>query len=168
MCDSGAARVVQHSERVNRLYYQPVPPAADGARVPTTLDWKPWNEALAMIALVADYDIVEAAQAIDAQIWPVHQQIKRGWSPDGGWFSLRDAIETRRQDFVNIARERLAGLVRLFGASVADQLRMIRSGSSAVHTSCPAVEARECRGWAGRPPQDARAAPPQAPGPGRQ
>lgn len=42
------------------------------------MDWKAWNEALAMIVLVADHQIVEAAQAIDAQIWPVHQQIKRG------------------------------------------------------------------------------------------
>jgi hypothetical protein len=106
------AQVLRESSNVliefNRLTRQPVEPAADGATVPTPMDWKPWNEALAMIVLVADHEIVEAAQAIDAQIWPVHQQIKRGWIPAGGWLKLRDAIEARRERFVNVARKRLA------------------------------------------------------------
>jgi hypothetical protein len=91
-----------------RLIWQSIAPAPDGANVPTPMDWRPWNEALAMIDLIAHHEIVEAAQAIDAQIWPVHQQIKRGWAPDGGWLRLRDPIEARRQDFVNIARKHLA------------------------------------------------------------
>ena len=93
---------------LNRMTRQPIQLAPDGACVPTPMDWRAWNEALAMIALVADHDIVEAAQAIDAQIWPVHQQIKRGWVPDGGWFGLRDLIEDRRENFVNLARKHLA------------------------------------------------------------
>jgi hypothetical protein len=83
-----------------------------------------WNEALAMIDLVAHHEIVEAAQAIDAQMWPVHQQIKRGWSPDGGWPALREPIEARRRDFANIARKHLAApgppLRRLTGRPPAD------------------------------------------------
>lgn len=133
------------------------------------MDWKPWNEALAMIALVADYDIVEVAQAIDAQIWPVHQQIKRGWRPDGGWFSMRDAIETRRQDFVNIARQRLAApgppLRRLSGRPAADDpfwefRRSYFLPASRGEEKPPA--------GAGSPAQDATAAPSQTPGPGCQ
>jgi hypothetical protein len=50
--------------------------APDGSIVPSLMDWRPWNEALAMVCLVADHDIVEAAQAIDEEIWPVHQRIK--------------------------------------------------------------------------------------------
>jgi hypothetical protein len=81
------AQVLRESSSVlielNRMTREPIQPAADGIRVPTSMDWKAWNEALAMIVLVADHQIVEAAQAIDAQIWPVHQQIKRGWIPEG-------------------------------------------------------------------------------------
>jgi hypothetical protein len=106
------AQVLRESSNVlielNRMTRETIQPVADGVRVPTSMDWKAWNEALAMIALVADHQIVEAAQAIDAQIWPVHQQIKRGWIPEGGWFMVRDAIDDRRRDFVNIARKRLA------------------------------------------------------------
>jgi hypothetical protein len=98
--------------------------APDGASVPTPIDWRPWNEALAMINLVAGNQIVEAAHAIDDEIWPVHQQIKRGWVPDGGWPRQRDLIEVRRQDFVNIARRRLAPrgvpLRRMGGRPAAD------------------------------------------------
>jgi hypothetical protein len=122
------AHVLRESSSVliefNRLTRQSIQPAPDGARVPTPMDWKAWNEALAMIVLVADHDIVEAAQAIDAQIWPVHQRIKRGWIPDGGWLELRDSVEARRQDFVNIARKHIAApgppLRRLTGRPAAD------------------------------------------------
>jgi hypothetical protein len=99
-------------------------PAPDGIRIPTPLDWKAWNEALAMISLVGDHRVVEAALAIDAQIWPVHQQIKRGWSAEGEWPRLREPIDACRQDFVNIARKHLAPpgplLRRLTGRPVAD------------------------------------------------
>lgn len=122
------AQVLRESSNVliefTRLIRQPVAPAPDGANVPTPMDWRPWNEALAMIDLVANHEIVEAAQAIDAQMWPVHQQLKRGWSPDGGWLTLREPIEARRQDFANIARKHLAAtgppLRRLTGRPPAD------------------------------------------------
>ncbi|MFI0452681.1 hypothetical protein [Actinomadura sp. 6N118] len=100
-------------------------PAPDGVNVKTTLDWKAWNEALAMVNLVADRDIVQAAHAIDAEFWPVHLQIKRGWTTKEDWPRLRTAIDTKRQDFVNIARTHLAAepgppLRRLTGRPPAD------------------------------------------------
>ncbi|MFD0535464.1 hypothetical protein ACFQY7_18645 [Actinomadura luteofluorescens] len=58
--------------------------------------------------LTADYEIVKAAQEIDAAFWPVGLQIARGWTADGEWFELRAGIEAKRQDFVNVARTRLA------------------------------------------------------------
>jgi hypothetical protein len=122
------AQVLRESSNLliefTRLMRQPIASAPDGANVPTPMDWRPWNEALAMIDLVAEHQIVEAAHAIDAQIWPVHQQLKRGWLPDGGWLAVRDPIEARRQDFVNIARRRLAApgppLRRLTGRPASD------------------------------------------------
>jgi hypothetical protein len=141
------AQVLRESSNIliefNRLTRQPVEPVADGATVPTPMDWKPWNEALAMIVLVADHEIVEAAQAIDAQIWPVHQQIKRGWIPAGGWLKLRDAIEARRERFVNVARKRRPRRVHLCAGLRADPLLTIHSGNFAGLISRPTVPARD-------------------------
>lgn len=106
------AQVLRESSNVlielARLNGQRIEPAPDGAAIQTSLDWKPWNEALAMVNLVATNDIVEAAHAIDAEFWPVHQQIKRGWTIEGHWYKLRGPIEDRRRDFVNVARDHLA------------------------------------------------------------
>lgn len=103
---------------------QRVEPAPDGVRIRNPIDWKPWNEALAMVNLVADHEIVEAAHAIDAEIWPVHQQVKHGWTRDGDWHRRRSSIEVRRQEFVNVARKHLAPpsmpLRRLTGRPAAD------------------------------------------------
>jgi hypothetical protein len=91
-----------------KLVWQQPPPVADGANGPTPIDWRPWNGALSMIDLVADHAIVEAAHAIDEQVWLAHQKVKRGWVADGEWMAAREPIEARLQDFVNIARSRLA------------------------------------------------------------
>jgi hypothetical protein len=55
----------------------------DAQCLPTPIGWKPWNEALAMMNLIADHDIAEAAHAIDAEIWPAHLQIKHGLTCGG-------------------------------------------------------------------------------------
>jgi hypothetical protein len=90
------------------LSRRPVEPVPDGIYVPNSLDWKPWNEAIAMISLVADHEIVNAAHAIDAEFWRAHLQLRRGWLGEGGWPALRDPIEARRQDFINTSRRHLA------------------------------------------------------------
>jgi hypothetical protein len=90
------------------LIWQHPVPAADGVNTPTPIDWKAWTEALTVINLVADHAIVDAAHAVDTQIWGVHQQIKRGWVTDGEWPAVRKLIEGRRLEFVNIARRRLS------------------------------------------------------------
>ncbi|MFI1401154.1 hypothetical protein [Streptomyces sp. NPDC020681] len=72
------------------------------------IDWRPWNDALAMVSLVADHDIAEAAHAIDEQIWRSHRALVRDRSTQGQWFALRDDIEDRRRSFTEIARRRLA------------------------------------------------------------
>lgn len=84
---------------------QPVP---DGIYVASSLDWKPWNEAIAMISLTADHEIVDAAHAIDAEFWRAHLQLRRGWLGEGGWPTVREPIEARRQDFINVSRRHLA------------------------------------------------------------
>jgi hypothetical protein len=72
------------------------------------VDWRPWNDALAMVSLVAEHDIAQAAHAIDEQIWRSHIALVRGVSTPDRWFALRGAVEDRRQLFTEIARRRLA------------------------------------------------------------
>ena len=80
---------------------------ADPPGLPTPIDWRPWNDALDQVNLLADSKIAEAAQAIDREIWPVHLQIKNGETREGDWYPLRDRIETRRRTFVDTARSHL-------------------------------------------------------------
>lgn len=85
--------------------------AKEAARSPgavSDVDWRPWNDALAMVSLVADHDVAEAAHAIDEQIWRAHLTLARGPSTAERWFALRDEVEGRRRLFTVIARRRLA------------------------------------------------------------
>jgi hypothetical protein len=118
-----------------RLNGQKIVPASDGVSIQTSLDWKPWNEALAMVNLMADRDIAAAAHAIDAQFWPVHQKIKRGWTREGDWYKLRNPVEECRRDssispgVTSLRGERLCGALRQ------GRLKTIRSSSPGVLTS---------------------------------
>lgn len=38
----------------------------------SAVDWRPWNDALAMVSPVADHETAESAYAIDAEIWRTH------------------------------------------------------------------------------------------------
>ncbi|QUC59152.1 hypothetical protein IOD14_21565 [Streptomyces sp. A2-16] len=79
-----------------------------GVLLPTTIDWRPWNEALSMVNLVADKDIAEAAHALDEQIWRLHTMIKRGLKPEEDWLVLRSAVESAQNNFITVARRRLS------------------------------------------------------------
>ncbi|MET9652163.1 hypothetical protein ABZZ44_18120 [Streptomyces sp. NPDC006460] len=79
-----------------------------GVVLPTTIDWRPWNEALSMVNLVADKDIAEAAHALDEQIWRLHTMVKRGLTPEENWLVLRSGIESAQNDFITVARRRLS------------------------------------------------------------
>ncbi|MER7636927.1 hypothetical protein [Streptomyces sp. NPDC126522] len=81
---------------------------AQGVVCPTTIDWRPWNEALSMVNLVADKDIAEAAHALDEQIWRLHTKVKRGLTPEESWFPLRSRVEAAQNDFITTARRRLS------------------------------------------------------------
>jgi hypothetical protein len=134
-----------------KLMWQQPAPAPDGANIPTPIDWRPWNEALTVIDLVADHAIVEAAHAIDEQIWWVHQQVKRGWIPVGGWPAVREHVDARQQDFVNVARGRLGAkgppLSRLTGRPPSDspiwefrRSYFIGDGQDSSNIGSPALE----------------------------
>lgn len=68
------------------------------------VDWAPWNEALAVISIVGDQSIVEAAVRIDASFWPTSSRIDSLDVGDDEWGALRDHIESLRLDFINTSR----------------------------------------------------------------
>ena len=71
-------------------------------------DWAPWNQALAVLNLVADHRIVAAAHQIDALFWEVNLRVGRGELEGPDWLAARDRMETARLGFVNTARQLLA------------------------------------------------------------
>jgi hypothetical protein len=79
-----------------------------GVVVPTTVDWRPWNQALNMINLVADRGIVDAALALDEQIWRMHTVIRRGLRADENWIDLLQPVLDFQGAFINTARRQLA------------------------------------------------------------
>ncbi|WP_225848219.1 hypothetical protein [Streptomyces sp. HPF1205] len=79
-----------------------------GVVVPTTVDWRPWNQALNMINLVADRGIVDAALALDEQIWRMHTVIRRGLRADENWTDLQQPVLEAQGAFINTARLQLA------------------------------------------------------------
>ncbi|MGW1120493.1 hypothetical protein ACWD5B_25795 [Streptomyces tanashiensis] len=87
--------------------------------VPAAVDWKPWNEALAGLALIADREIVEAAHAIDEEFWICHLKLRHGLAAPEEWLALRDAVDARRRAFTSVARRRItrsrADLLRFNG-----------------------------------------------------
>lgn len=73
----------------------------------SAIDWRSWNDALAMVSLVADHAIAHAAHSIDEEIWRTHITLTREASTLDRWFALRDRIEDRRRSFTEVARRRL-------------------------------------------------------------
>jgi hypothetical protein len=61
-----------------------------------------------MVNLVADQDVVEAAHALDEQIWRMHIAIRRGPTTAEGWVVMRSRVESAQRDFVTVARRRLS------------------------------------------------------------
>lgn len=87
-----------------RASFQPTP-RPEGRPL---LDWAPWNQALAVLNLVADHRIVAAAHRIDAVFWELNLRIARGDLKGPDWFPARNRMEAARLDFVNTARQLLA------------------------------------------------------------
>lgn len=73
-------------------------------------DWTAWNQALAVVWLVNDPEVIEAAASMDRIFWLSSSQINndqvRG---DDDWIRLRNQMEQSRLDFINVARIRIVG-----------------------------------------------------------
>ena len=73
------------------------------------VDWMPWNEALAMLCLVASPDLVRLSQEMDAAMWRASTGVARGRvRTDEDWDQFREALELTRLTFINAARREIA------------------------------------------------------------
>lgn len=79
-----------------------------GVLAPSTVDWRPWNEAVGVINLVASRDIAEAAHAIDGEIWRFHIAVRRGLTPEENWLDLRGRVVSAQGHFIAVARRHLS------------------------------------------------------------
>lgn len=68
------------------------------------VDWGPWNEVLATISVVADQSIVDAAVRIDECFWDSSDPIDALNLGYDEWVAIRDRIELRRLEFINVSR----------------------------------------------------------------
>ena len=74
----------------------------------TSLDWAPWNEALAVLHLVGHPDAVAAAQAMDEAIWRSSHAVRyAGITSEDAWAAAREPLEATRLQFINTARHHL-------------------------------------------------------------
>jgi hypothetical protein len=73
-------------------------------------DWSPWNEALTMINLVGQDELVTLADRMDQAIWAVSRYLKSDSKDrsDHQWTRLRDELEETRLAFLNCARRSIA------------------------------------------------------------
>lgn len=83
------------------------PVSADAS--PAPIDWAPLNDALWKLNTKVAPELVLLAHAVDAEIWRAHRQIRAGLASPDEWFTLRDAIDTRRLAFLNAVRRLVAG-----------------------------------------------------------
>ncbi|WP_405748165.1 hypothetical protein OG422_31220 (plasmid) [Streptomyces sp. NBC_01525] len=87
-------------------------------------DWQAWNRTLAEVALVADHRIVEAANALDEEIWRVHLEVRRSPAPAEDWFERRERVEAARLMFNEQVRQKLTApgppLQRIMGRPAPD------------------------------------------------
>ncbi|MFE7873564.1 hypothetical protein ACFUYE_24830 [Micromonospora humida] len=71
------------------------------------VDWARWNAALARVHMVCPPSVVESAISLDEAFWHFSTGI-RNKVDEARWFQLRDSVEQRRLDFVNVVRKQLS------------------------------------------------------------
>ena len=96
--------------------------SGNGATASSTsdfVDWRPFNEALEVLNLMAAREIVDVAHELDRVLWEVGLQIVHGNVAKWDWGQERDKLEGARLEFVNTVRSSLGKgkepLLRLSG-----------------------------------------------------
>lgn len=73
-------------------------------------DWADWIRSLSVVYVVADSKIADQAREVDAALWhlTIHSTPTR--IPADEWRALRDPLETKVLQFLNLARAELGSL----------------------------------------------------------
>jgi hypothetical protein len=75
------------------------------------VDWNPWNQALALISLVATPAAIAAAEKMDAKFWLSTSRMESlGGFDEASWSEIVQDLRSVRLDFINIAREKIVGV----------------------------------------------------------
>lgn len=75
------------------------------------VDWNPWNQALALISLVATPAAITAAEKMDAKFWLSTSRMESlGEFDEASWSEIVQDLRSVRLDFINIAREEIVGV----------------------------------------------------------
>jgi ribosomal protein L39E len=75
------------------------------------VDWIPWNEALAMISLVGTPNTIHSAEDMDAAFWSSTSHMEEvGTIDETTWAEIVRILESKRLDFINVARREVVGL----------------------------------------------------------
>lgn len=70
------------------------------------VNWAPWNEALAVICLISNPVVVEAAARMDEVFWHNSDQLDSGESStEAAWLAATERMESARLNFINVARK---------------------------------------------------------------
>jgi hypothetical protein len=71
------------------------------------VDWGPWNEALGVLSLMSDREILDSAIALDRVMWEVTLGLRGGGVDWANWRTSLDRLEAARLEFVNVTRRTL-------------------------------------------------------------
>lgn len=69
------------------------------------VDWRPFNEALIVLNLMASKGIVTSAHQLDRATWEISLKVSRGEVQKGQWTPHRERLDACRLSFVNDVRK---------------------------------------------------------------
>ena len=108
------------------------------------VDWKPWNQALALFSLVGTPAAIAAAEKMDTMFWQSTLRIEKlGTFDETNWSEIVQDLQSVRLEFINVAREEIVGmrhgLERL--PIIVPPVRPARPGTNQTTTSATPADA---------------------------
>jgi len=74
------------------------------------VDWKPWNQALALVSLVGAPEAIAAAEKMDATFWRSTLRMRDiGEFDENSWSEIVQELRSARMTFINVTRSDILG-----------------------------------------------------------
>jgi len=96
----------------SRVYLQLLSAARQSDRKPESettkwVDWAPWNQAISVVNLTCNSEIVQAAHGLDAAFWEVSLALMQGKLDQQRWHNWAALPENAKLKFTNVVRSQL-------------------------------------------------------------